>query len=405
MSLTAVARLIQRKKVSSVEVTKACLDRIEAWQPRINCFIAIEAHDALKVARKRDRELAKHGPRGPLHGVPLAHKDVFYRKGRCLLRRVGDPAELDRALRLNGDRQAGGRRSDLSRKTEHGRVRGRPVRPQRALRTLPQSVEPRPHVRGFVQRLRHRRRGAPGLRRARNLHGRLGAPAGGRQRRDRPDADLWSRQPPWRGAPGMVPGPCGAPNAHGAGLCTHDPRHRGLRRERRYQPERAGSRLRIRGQAGHSRHQDRDSGRSLLRRCHGRCGGGIGPKPPGVEIPRRPDGPDQGPGPLGLLPAERPHHQVRGCGHPWQVAQGAAPGLLRLPPRPPGGRPAHPRHAVYRGADLQGEGARRVPGDGDAKVRRAALPGSSLPRADLGGRRTPPAPIPRYWKRRAGFRA
>ena len=82
LSLTAVARLIRRKKVSAVEVTKACLDRIEAWQPRINCFIAIEADDAVKAARKLDRELAKRGPRGPLHGVPLAHKDIFYRKGR-----------------------------------------------------------------------------------------------------------------------------------------------------------------------------------------------------------------------------------------------------------------------------------------------------------------------------------
>jgi aspartyl-tRNA(Asn)/glutamyl-tRNA(Gln) amidotransferase subunit A len=63
-------------------VTRACLARVEQWQPKINCFIAVEAEEALKEARKLDRELKKSGPRGPLHGVPLAHKDVFYRQGK-----------------------------------------------------------------------------------------------------------------------------------------------------------------------------------------------------------------------------------------------------------------------------------------------------------------------------------
>ena len=82
LSLTEVAGLIRRKKVSSVEVTRACLERIEDWQSRINCFIAVGAEDALKDARSLDRELVKRGPRGPLHGVPVSQKDVFYRKGK-----------------------------------------------------------------------------------------------------------------------------------------------------------------------------------------------------------------------------------------------------------------------------------------------------------------------------------
>ena len=82
LSLTEVASLLRGKKVSSVEVTRACLERIERWQPKINCFIAVDAEDALKEARKLDREIVKRGPRGPLHGVPLSQKDVFYRKGK-----------------------------------------------------------------------------------------------------------------------------------------------------------------------------------------------------------------------------------------------------------------------------------------------------------------------------------
>ncbi len=81
LGLVAVAGLIRRGKVSAVEVTKASLARIEAWQPRINAFIEVEGEAALKVARRLDRELAKGSVRGPLHGVPLAHKDMFYRKG------------------------------------------------------------------------------------------------------------------------------------------------------------------------------------------------------------------------------------------------------------------------------------------------------------------------------------
>lgn len=82
LSLTEVAARIRRKKVSALEATRACLVRIQAWQPRINCFIEVEADAALDAARSLDRELARRGPRGPLHGVPMAHKDLFYRRGK-----------------------------------------------------------------------------------------------------------------------------------------------------------------------------------------------------------------------------------------------------------------------------------------------------------------------------------
>lgn len=83
MSLTGVADAIRRKKVSSVEVTRACIERAQQIQPTINCFIALEADDALKAAAKADQALRKRGAKiGPLHGVPLAHKDMYYRRGK-----------------------------------------------------------------------------------------------------------------------------------------------------------------------------------------------------------------------------------------------------------------------------------------------------------------------------------
>src|SRR6476660_7451690 len=84
MSLTAVARAIAEKRVSSREVTKSLLDRIAQWQPTLNAFMSLEAEDALKAADAADAALAKGNVRGVLHGVPLAHKDMYYDKGKVV---------------------------------------------------------------------------------------------------------------------------------------------------------------------------------------------------------------------------------------------------------------------------------------------------------------------------------
>jgi aspartyl-tRNA(Asn)/glutamyl-tRNA(Gln) amidotransferase subunit A len=84
MSLTAVSSAIADKRVSSREVTQSCLERIARWQPHLNAFMAIEADEALKAADAADAALAKGGRRGALHGVPLAHKDMYYDEGRVV---------------------------------------------------------------------------------------------------------------------------------------------------------------------------------------------------------------------------------------------------------------------------------------------------------------------------------
>ena len=81
-TLAEVAAAIRDGGTTSEAVTQACLERIQAWQPRINAFIRMEAEEALAGARDADRELKRQGPRGPLHGVPLAHKDLFARAGK-----------------------------------------------------------------------------------------------------------------------------------------------------------------------------------------------------------------------------------------------------------------------------------------------------------------------------------
>ena len=81
LSLTEVAAQIRERKLSSVEVTQALLARIQHWQPKLNAFVRIEADEALARAKEADAELARSGPKGVLHGVPLAHKDMYYRAG------------------------------------------------------------------------------------------------------------------------------------------------------------------------------------------------------------------------------------------------------------------------------------------------------------------------------------
>ncbi|WP_029587512.1 Asp-tRNA(Asn)/Glu-tRNA(Gln) amidotransferase GatCAB subunit A [Bradyrhizobium sp. URHD0069] len=84
MSLTSVAEAIADKRVSSREVAKSCLDRVEQWQPRLNAFMAIESEEALAAADAADAALAKGKSSGVLHGVPLAHKDMYYEAGKVV---------------------------------------------------------------------------------------------------------------------------------------------------------------------------------------------------------------------------------------------------------------------------------------------------------------------------------
>ncbi len=81
LDLSEAARLIREGTLTSEAAVQACLERIETWQPSRNCFIQINAERALAAARLRDKELAAGRQRGPLHGVPIANKDMFYEAG------------------------------------------------------------------------------------------------------------------------------------------------------------------------------------------------------------------------------------------------------------------------------------------------------------------------------------
>jgi aspartyl-tRNA(Asn)/glutamyl-tRNA(Gln) amidotransferase subunit A len=82
LSASALAKAIRDKHLSSVEATKAAIDRLRACHELTNCLIALEADEALSAAKAADAAIASGRPTGPLAGVPLAHKDMFDRQGK-----------------------------------------------------------------------------------------------------------------------------------------------------------------------------------------------------------------------------------------------------------------------------------------------------------------------------------
>jgi aspartyl-tRNA(Asn)/glutamyl-tRNA(Gln) amidotransferase subunit A len=75
LTLAEASELLRRRVVSAVELTQACLDRIEKYNPVLNAFITVTHEQALAVARQRDVELRQGKRLGLLHGIPIAVKD------------------------------------------------------------------------------------------------------------------------------------------------------------------------------------------------------------------------------------------------------------------------------------------------------------------------------------------
>jgi aspartyl-tRNA(Asn)/glutamyl-tRNA(Gln) amidotransferase subunit A len=81
LSISEAATLIGERKISPVELTRACLDRIERIDPKLNCFITLTAERALEEAHSAEAAIARGEYRGRLHGIPLAYKDLYETQG------------------------------------------------------------------------------------------------------------------------------------------------------------------------------------------------------------------------------------------------------------------------------------------------------------------------------------
>jgi aspartyl-tRNA(Asn)/glutamyl-tRNA(Gln) amidotransferase subunit A len=75
-SIEGLAQAIRTRQLSSAEATERCLTRIERLDGRLRAFITVDADGARRSAKARDAEIAAGRAHGPLHGVPLAYKDL-----------------------------------------------------------------------------------------------------------------------------------------------------------------------------------------------------------------------------------------------------------------------------------------------------------------------------------------
>lgn len=81
LSFTQLAEQIQRRELSPVEVTQAYLERIQTIDSKLNSYLTVTVERALQEAKVTEEQIQKGNYLGPLHGIPLAHKDIVATKG------------------------------------------------------------------------------------------------------------------------------------------------------------------------------------------------------------------------------------------------------------------------------------------------------------------------------------
>jgi aspartyl-tRNA(Asn)/glutamyl-tRNA(Gln) amidotransferase subunit A len=81
VTILETAQALRKRKVSSVELTEAALKRIGELNPKLNAILTTTEESARTQAKAADKELAQGADRGPLHGIPIAVKDVFETRG------------------------------------------------------------------------------------------------------------------------------------------------------------------------------------------------------------------------------------------------------------------------------------------------------------------------------------
>ena len=212
-SATELAAAIRRREVSCVEVMQAHLARIEAVNPLLNAIVTLDAELGLREAAAADAALGRGEAPGPLHGLPMAIKDLEDTEG--MRTTYGSPIYRDHVPTADTLMVARlrARRRHRRRQDQHARVRRRLADLQPRLRHDPQPVRPRAHA-GRQQRRRGRR--------GRQRHAPVRRRVGSRREHPQPRVLLQPRRAAHRsraragGAVGQRVEPDGRPRAAGA---------------------------------------------------------------------------------------------------------------------------------------------------------------------------------------------
>ena len=82
LTINEAGSLIRKQELSPVELIQAHLHRIEELDGRVRAFVGLQAEEAMAEARAAEAEVLRGNYRGPLHGIPVAHKDQFDARGQ-----------------------------------------------------------------------------------------------------------------------------------------------------------------------------------------------------------------------------------------------------------------------------------------------------------------------------------
>ncbi|MGE0683613.1 MAG: amidase [Candidatus Binatia bacterium] len=93
LTIAQAAEQIRTHQLSPLELVRSCLERIEQLDSRLQAWVTVDREGALQAAKHCEEEIERGQYRGPLHGVPIGLKDIFYTKG--LKTTAGSPIYAD----------------------------------------------------------------------------------------------------------------------------------------------------------------------------------------------------------------------------------------------------------------------------------------------------------------------
>src|ERR1700751_4792634 len=153
-SAAELAAMIRNREISPIEVMQTTLSRIEESQPILNAFITVAAEPAMEAAKAAEAAVMGGAVLGPLHGVPLAVKDLVPTAG---LRTTWGSLCIGCGRR--GGHAVEARRGDRSRQDDDTGIRPAMSNRGATLRPDSQRLGRRPQFRRLERRLGGRRRG------------------------------------------------------------------------------------------------------------------------------------------------------------------------------------------------------------------------------------------------------
>jgi len=200
-SLRDVARRIQSREISPVELTNRMLDRIAAVDGKLKSYATVMREQALEAAKRAEEEIQRGRYQGPLHGVPIAVKDLCYTKGVRTMAGTSIYAGFlpdHDATVVTKLSQAGAvllGKLNLTEGAMGGTIRHA---------IFPSILGARSVARRFFKRIRGGDRGRALLRINWHRYRRLDSVPIGGQRNCGAETDLWAGQPVWRVSPGRI---------------------------------------------------------------------------------------------------------------------------------------------------------------------------------------------------------